>query len=522
MKKRIVFLYCIFAINQQSKAEQLTRQINVNPQQSIASFHYMSGISRSDFRSGGQSSLLTTYTITTPGTYTFVQDIGFEGRSNATSHGGNTALFINSSNVVIDLGGKTLYQNNSTSNTKGIEVAEGKYNITIKNGNISGFKDSGIYVRKRTNSIRIQDVVIANCAKRGITFAGRSNSALTDNNNISNCLIQNTLISDTTGISGSSNAVGLQLDHCYNILVKQSLFGHSTAGTLATPQDAIGVLVESCTHVVFDHCDASGNYGEAAYGFKISGTTTGATTTACSFIECSANGNFGLDTSTSGFGYGFYAKNINSCLWDKCQANGNQGTSAGYGFYYDTVKYSATKNCEAWNNNGGSAGDSSEDGAFGFYSVSGTSNMWKECTSIGQQSISASTAVMCNGFDLRLETNSHITQCESRSNGNNSTAPWGVGIHLTETTDCTIDDCSVMNNKSDTANHGVGIRDTNPESSTLVTSCLLFNNGTDSSIQNFHVSYASPGEFNITTTIDQGGVGALLTISPYQNVSITN
>lgn len=500
----------------------MVRRIDLNPQQTTASFHYMTNVSSANFRSGGQASLLTTYTITAPGTYTFVQDIGFEGRSAATNHGGNTAIFVNANNVIIDLGGKTLYQNNTTSNTNGIEIAKNKYNISIKNGNISNFKNNGIYAHKGCSALRIQDVTINNCAKRGISLIGLINSTLTDDNQISNCLIENTVVADTLGITNSSNAVGLELNYCYNILVQNSLFGHAKAGILGTPQDAIGVLVESGTNVVFNNCDASGNYGEAAYGFKISGTTVGATTTSCSFIECSANANFGLDTSTNGIGCGFYADTVNGCVWEKCQANGNQGTSVGYGFFYDTVNYSSNKECTTSNNSGGSAGTSTTHGGFGFYSTSGIGNIWESCTAIGQQSLSSNTNVMCNGFDLRSESYSSLKKCYARNNGSNSDTPWAIGINLTNTTDCIVDDCKIFNNKSSTSNHGLGLRDTTAASSTLITSCLFFNNGTDDDTQNFHINYTSPGELNITTTVDQGGVGSMLTITPYQNVSITN
>ena len=123
MRKISIFIICTFFYNIYSQ-ESLVRRIDLNPQQTTASFHYMTNVSSANFRSGGQASLLTTYTITAPGTYTFVQDIGFEGRSAATNHGGNTAIFVNANNVIIDLGGKTLYQNNTTSNTNGIEIAK--------------------------------------------------------------------------------------------------------------------------------------------------------------------------------------------------------------------------------------------------------------------------------------------------------------------------------------------------------------------------------------------------------------
>ena len=93
-----------------------------SPKHDMISFHYMTPVSKTEFRTPGSVSLLQTFTPTTPGSYTFVNDIGYQGTSTSTVIGGNTAAFIQSDNIVIDLGGKTLYQNNATANMNGIEI----------------------------------------------------------------------------------------------------------------------------------------------------------------------------------------------------------------------------------------------------------------------------------------------------------------------------------------------------------------------------------------------------------------
>lgn len=231
-----------------------------SPKHDIVSFHYMNPISKTDFRNVGDISLLKTFTASIPGTNTFVDDIGYHGTSTSTTTGGNAAFFIQSDNVVIDLGGKTLYQNSATANTNGIEINAGQKNITIKNGSIVGFKGAGIYVRSGCDNIRIQDVVIRNCAKQGIYFAGVTGNTGSD---ISNSIIQNSIVSRTTGVINLSNAIALQLDYCQNIFISNSLFGHSDART--TLKDGIGVLAQNCINIVFDHCDASTNKGQDAY-----------------------------------------------------------------------------------------------------------------------------------------------------------------------------------------------------------------------------------------------------------------
>ena len=179
-----------------------------NPKHNMVSFHYMTPVSKTEFRSPGGLSLLKTFSQTTPGTYTFVNDIGYQGASNSTVIGGNTAVFVQSDNIVIDLGGKTIYQANTTANMNGIEIHTNQKNITIKNGSIVGFKGAGIYVRSGCDNIRIQDVVISNCGKQGIFFAGSN----VNDSDISNCIIQNSIISRTTGIPTINNAVALKQD----------------------------------------------------------------------------------------------------------------------------------------------------------------------------------------------------------------------------------------------------------------------------------------------------------------------
>lgn len=72
--------------------------------QTISNFHYMRGVSKTDFTASGDTTLVATFTITNPGAYTLVQDIGYQGRKNATGHGQACAIFVNSDNVVVDLG----------------------------------------------------------------------------------------------------------------------------------------------------------------------------------------------------------------------------------------------------------------------------------------------------------------------------------------------------------------------------------------------------------------------------------
>lgn len=505
--------------------------------QTISNFHYMRGVSKTDFTASGDTSLVATFTITTPGTYTLVQDIGYEGRNNATGHGQACAIFVNSDNVVIDLGGFTLYNNSGatlTSLQSGIVVQKGKHNVSIKNGNIVGFQDTGIFLIRECNNIRIKDITISKCAKNGIFFAGANNTTVTDALQISNCTIDNVTVAQTTGVTGANDAVGLKMFHCYNILVKDSSFGYANAGILASQKDSYGVLVSSGTAINFVNCEANGNYGSNAYGFKLSGTTTSAVSTGCSFVNCTANGNEAIKpnpnaTDTIGVCYAFSGSSVKACTWKNCTANGNEATQTAHGFFYSNADYCETLNCTALNNRGDNSGLNKLHGARGFYSISGNGNLWSNCVAKGQQvSSQARSDTMAIGIELDGENSSMVRDCTTSNNGNNSNAQWGVGIHLRDTTsnspcvNCLIENCKAATNKSSTASQGAGILDEDTSSTTLVTNCFAFNNGLNTTMKNYSVTYASGSLDTNSGTINTMGTDFTAPIAPYVNIDVTS
>lgn len=496
----------------------ITRRV-IAPEQSAPNNKFITSVNNYKFRDRGAVELITTFTIDTPGSYYLVEDIGYEGRNDANNTvGAACAIFINSNNVVIDLGNYTLYNNSgvtTTSEQKGIDIALGKHNIVIRNGNIAGFQDTGVYVRNNCTDVRLQNLTITKCAKQGVYFNGTADSGPTSQNMITNCVIEDSMIGRTTGTS-SDPAYGLILSNCFNIFVNNCTLSRSDVGS--NDQIAFGALISSCTNVTFTNCDASGNRGsDIAYGFHMHNQSH-----ACSFINCTANGNWG--TSDTGIGFGFSAQYVNGCLWESCTANGNEGSQLGYGFSYLGVKYNKIENCSSYYNKGNSKADASGRGARSFHSQDGEGNLWKCCEAVGSQtSLSAATDAECIGFNLINETNSILQGCTSRNHNSLSYAAWGIGINLSSNcTRCVVDNCSVTGNKSATTDQGLGVRDTNnATSSTLITRCFFFNNGdTTSTAQNIHLNYAS-GDVNLTTTVNQSSMSSLTGINPYENVSMS-
>ncbi len=497
--------------------DTITRRV-VAPDQAAPNNKFITPVNTFKFRARGGMDLVETFSINSPGSFYLVEDIGYEGRNSATSAGGACSIYINSDNVVIDLGNYTLYNNTSTvtgSAQKGIDIASGKRNIVIRNGNINGFQDSGIYARSNCDDVRLQNLTITQCSKQGVYLDGTADTSPTSQNMITNCVIEDSAIGRTTGTS-SDPARGLFLNNCFNILVSNCSLNRSDVGS--NDQVAYGVLISSSTNVIFNNCEASGNRGSGiSYGFHIYNQSQ-----ACSFINCTANGNWG--TSESGIGFGFSAQYVHGCLWENCTANANEGSTIGYGFSWLGAKYNKITKCSSFYNKGNSKSNSNGGGARSFNSQDGEANIWEYCEAIGSQVSSTSFPIaQCLGFNLVNETNSLIQGCTSRNHNISSNDSWGIGINLQNCTRCTIDNCSITGNKSATTNHGLGLRDTNTGSSTtLITRSFFFNNGdTTSTAQNVHLSYYLGGELNITTTVNQGSMKSLTGINPYENVSMS-
>jgi hypothetical protein len=507
-----------------------TRIGKASPNQSAPNNKYITVFDKFNFIAKGERDLVTTFTISAPGSYYLTESVGYAGRnaedlSNADNSLKTTAcaIYINSNDVVIDLGNYTLYHDvgtaTATSDQKGIHIADGCYNVVVRNGNITGFQDTGILVRKNCDNIRMKDLTITQCGQNGIQLLGVQDTDATDKNMITNCIIENSMVGRTTGITGI-DAVGLRMDYCFNILVNDSAFNRCDVGTLPTIS-AVGAFVSSCTNVTFTNCDASGNRGSASTGFHV-----GENSDACSFINCTANGNWATGISNDSIGIGFNAYIANGCLWENCTANGNEGTLSGYGFKYNNASYCKTTKCKSSYNNAGSRATIITTGGRSFFSRTGIGNIWDECEAVGSQVSLDIAGPACIGFDLLDETRSMIQNSISRNHNSNSSASWGIGINIQGTSSrCVIDNCSITHNRSATTQQGVGLRDTNGgASTTLVTRCFFFDNGDDTSdstvnAQNFHLDY-NPGEFNITNTVNQGSMGSLTGINPYQNVSL--
>lgn len=107
-------------------------------------------------------------TITQPGLYTLGEDITFSPGA------ADSIISIQSSDVTLDLGGRSVIQGNATASVNGISISAGLQRITIKNGAIRGVTGRGVFVDCNTqvNNLTISGILFDTCQSRGISFEG--------------------------------------------------------------------------------------------------------------------------------------------------------------------------------------------------------------------------------------------------------------------------------------------------------------------------------------------------------------
>jgi hypothetical protein len=482
---------------------------------------YVTSVGATQFRNAGESSLLATYTITSPGYYKLSADVGHQ--SNDTT-GTYPAVYINSSNVTLDLGGRTLYQSSATGDIDGIKVNNTLHNITIKNGHISNFNRHGIIVNHSCDDLHLENLTLSNCNGPSIYFLGTT----TDTQEISNVRIENIHISNTTGgATDFADATGLRIDFGWNFLVTNSIFSRS----VSVDNDAFGVRVSGdCRNLVFKNCDASSNEGDSAAGFAFLGTDV---SEGCSLINCTANNNYGKEGDEEGFAYGYIfnsilptttnaagAKSAEGFTLENCVAQGNKGAASGHGFFLANADYFYLKNCRALYNHAlsGSALLGSVNGGQGFCCYQGIGHVFEGCVANGNVTEEDTGDIVSAGFTADNSDNLIFTNCEANSNNISGHAnSIGAGFHLSndinDCVNCIIKNCKASNHRG---TNGYGFFDADTTSTTLVTDCIAFGNTT-----NYSITYSS-GAINTPGQFGPGDLAAITALQPLENLDLTS
>ncbi len=551
---------CIMATPLATHSTVITNRSVATPGSTLANFVYMTPVAECDFRNTGETTLKKTFTISNPGHYVLVQDIGF-----AASSADQNAIYINSSNVTLDLGGRTLYNNGVGTTMTGVSINTGLKNITLKNGNIVGFSEYGIETADCRN-LRIENLSIGECAYSGIYLGGTSTSA-----DVSEAIINNCIISHCNRASGASTA--LSINFGYNIIISNTLVGRTITttsgdvkglylansrnvtvtncdfGSNSSAGSAYGAYIENCRHVALSDCTSGVNNaasGNSGYGFYVT-----ATSYDISFKTCTAHSNYGAGT---GSGYGFYINGGYNTSFVDCTANSNysSGTGHGYGFYLTTAYQSYFENCRASYNNAGATGacgcgfyQTSSDktiyknctsvgnkagsgasgitqGGHGFVTASGFSSLYQECVATGNVTDTSGTNSTSAGFFAYAETDTAWITCEARANGSDSITKNAAGFFLDDTTAscvrCILKGCSSFGHRT-SGGTAYGFFDDASATSTLIIDCLAFGNET----ANYYLTEGT-GSSNVSlnSSVTNKTIANITSRPPFQNATITS
>ncbi len=354
--------------------------------------------------------------ITAPGSYYLSTNIvGWSG--------GVVAVKIQASNVSLDLNGFTL--NGNGSSFCGIWLNAAVTNITIRNGSITGWGNSGIYADTGTAQCRFESLVLLSNIDCGIGGGTP----------IVNCVVADCLAAGNTtyGIvvgTGSQLERSQALDNggggffsegMYTTVTKCQSIGNGGVGInlgygsgtvadcLAADNGSNGILVGYKASVINSSCEGNGSDGITA-------------TMNCSIRNCTSDNNVGVginiyqDTEVIG-----------------CHVSANGGP----GIYGDNG--SLIKDCEASSN--GDAG------------IKG----------VGRGSVVDCVARNNTGYGISMYAGTLVSRCVAQGNA-------GVGIGSGGDR-CTVSDCTVDSNTGASSD---GIRLVNDS---VVRNCTVSNNG---------------------------------------------
>lgn len=365
-------------------------------------------------------SLRSTDVFNYPGRYVYGSDVVYLPTAD-----NEPAISIETSNIILDLGGRTVILNPSTTNTGtiGISVAPNLSNIIITNGTIIGLNGPGIVINDGCSQVYIDKMAIRACAQTAVLADGTT-TGITNLNMSNNSFVFT---------QSTTTAYGVHLMGCDNIGISTCQF--ISNGTPATTT-AYAARLESCS---------------------------GALITNTNFVQTTAN------TTAAGLSL----NNCAGCLVQNCIFFNNRSTlaaGAAYGIMLDGGTSSENRffNCTLTSN-----GNSLGEGA-ALYSAQGTNNIIESCSLEFSNGSTVSAGIIFDGESLSRIQNSTLT-------GNNATAGDGYGILLRNTnTNCYIADNLITNNVGTAGSFGIVDEDA------VSTSCVIqntsFNNATSYSI----------------------------------------
>lgn len=540
--KRVLFLVIVVMPWQLLGADQLPSKRNALLQLISPGVSLNQQIASSSLNSSATSNGM--FMITAPGRYFLTTDLCAAPCTSAVP-----VIYINASDVTLDLGGKsvTLSATNNTPCKSGIAIASGKRNITIMNGVVSGTNNGtseesrmsyGIYATSNTN-ITLENVQTVSCKKVGIYLNGCKNTCIKNVKSYGNssaemragdpsfsaglalisCIDGEITDSEFCGSygTGAMGACGIYAgSSTYNFFltnVDVSLNQSTNGSSAGVPTGGL-VLYSGCSGFVCKNVKASANSGSqlASTSQPVAGIYLASSSNNNKFENCAANDNSGTATAAAtGMSVnGIRLVGSSGNIFRNCVASRNVGTASAVGstFSVGGIVLSSSPKSNAFydcmiSNNGGS-----HVYAYGFFSTSSAGTIIKKCRVDGNYTDDGYT----RGIYLGSDTSSFIQECAT--NNNTSATSYAYGIHLVSCTNCTVEYNKMYANKGAAQ---YGFCDGSEDCTTFLRGNVSFGHGkvfnggastlTDTAAMNYFLTYAETGDtMNIQMLIKEGDI----------------
>ncbi len=409
-------------------------------------------------------------TINTPGKYTIDKNLIFMPINNNT-----TGILIDSDNVILELNGYTITQNNNTANFTLINIAPGHTNVEISNGTLANC--TGITLKIDTGTkITLDSLAINNSAATGIQLTNCNNSLITDTY-ITNCLTNN-----------SSELSGIILNNCTNIKIAESASNNHINNAISGLVNGFKFI--NCSNCTISNCNSNSHQADRSNGYLIQTTDT------CIFKNCKANNNLATQIIDTDGVAGFNLIKAVNCHLDSCQARSNSSKNFAYGFKLLNSQYNKVNNCTATHNSTSCSTNNAH--AYGFYFNHNDGlicgNNIVSCQATGN---TGGTNINSWGIGFALDGDAKYNKIyDCTADYNNSPIGTGCGIYINGATCCFIRNNKVIANTGNSPDGGYGIYDTAANSFNLYMQNFAFSNGKidGTVINNYSVALAPENE----------------------------
>jgi hypothetical protein len=354
-------------------------------------------------------------TISQPGFYQLSQTLGA-----SPSSPGDAIVLISASNVVLDLHGNPVVQNNATSGVDGIRLAPNLTDVTIQNGVIRNVTGNGLAIGTSNAQIQVVNMMFENCATTGINADGTVGSI--NNLNVARCRLIG------CGSNSTSTTI-LSLVNCIDIAINECEIAGSS-NTVSTTFAPCSVLSSSLVNI--NDLRIEDNVSTASFFAGLSDVGN----TACQFNDVLVRKNLDITSTFAGFLISSSANLYVNCL---CMSNSNGVNGAFYGF-------EITGSSNAQNNIFNGCGVVSnvsvaQQGLFGFY-IDAPNNSFFNCFALSNTNFNLDVGIITGaltnvfgstvGFYLTGPVSNFITlnQCVAANNVGNRNVGTTAGLVL--------------------------------------------------------------------------------------------